>query len=120
MGPNCCSYADKGATLVIKLLPSHASTRHSADAVVSRPLLMALMGDGDMVMLFDIGGRFREIMEVGYRFLSPQPNKRPLWHASAFSSSSSSSSFLVVKLKQNDIIPVHVGHLPHGDLTMEI
>ncbi|MED6110173.1 hypothetical protein PIB30_040508 [Stylosanthes scabra] len=31
------------------------------------------------VMLFNLDGHFREITEVGYRFLSPQPNKIPIW-----------------------------------------
>ncbi|MED6174852.1 hypothetical protein PIB30_072923 [Stylosanthes scabra] len=31
------------------------------------------------VMLSNLGGRFSEITEVGYRFLSPQPNRRPVW-----------------------------------------
>ncbi|MED6187453.1 hypothetical protein PIB30_076580 [Stylosanthes scabra] len=31
------------------------------------------------VMLHNLGGQFNEITEVGYCFLSPQPNRGPMW-----------------------------------------
>ncbi|MED6178293.1 hypothetical protein PIB30_106180 [Stylosanthes scabra] len=31
------------------------------------------------VMLSNLGAQFNEITEVGYLFLSPQPNRRPVW-----------------------------------------
>ncbi|MED6145015.1 hypothetical protein PIB30_021005 [Stylosanthes scabra] len=73
VGPNCCSHVSNGTDNANGLCGLDMRAR------VTRHHRVSTLRELQQVTLYNIDGRFMEITEVGYRFLSPQSNRRPMW-----------------------------------------